>query len=316
MTRYVIGRILQAIVVLWAAYTVAFAVLYLLPSNPVALQLGAAGVDPGSLPPGQLHAAEAKFGLDKPLIVQYFNHLGGFLHGNLGTSITQDIPVAQVIGSRIGSTLLLSLVAGVLALIGGTALAYLATYAGWKPLHLFLSRLPAVGASLPAFLTGLLLIQFLSFRLDWLPASGQQGWQSLVMPAITIALVTGSVLAQVLMRSFEEVMRQPYIITARAKGLSRGAVQLKHGLRNAALPAMTILGVIAGLTVTSSVVVETEFTRQGVGSLTQQAVATQDIPVVLAIVMLAATLFVTINLIVDLLYPVLDPRISHYAKAA
>jgi peptide/nickel transport system permease protein len=316
VTRYVIGRILQAIAVLWAAYTLAFAVLYLLPSNPVALQLGAAGVDPGSLPPGQLHAAEAKFGLDKPLIVQYFNHLGGFLHGNLGTSITQDIPVAQVIGSRIGSTLLLSLVAGVLALIGGTALAYLATYAGWKPLHLFLSRLPAVGASLPAFLTGLLLIQFLSFRLDWLPASGQQGWQSLVMPAITIALVTGSVLAQVLMRSFEEVMRQPYIITARAKGLSRGAVQLKHGLRNAALPAMTILGVIAGLTVTSSVVVETEFTRQGVGSLTQQAVATQDIPVVLAIVMLAATLFVTINLIVDLLYPVLDPRISHYAKAA
>jgi peptide/nickel transport system permease protein len=316
VTRYVIGRILQAIAVLWAAYTLAFAVLYLLPSNPFALQLGAAGVDPGSLPPGQLHAAEAKFGLDKPLIVQYFNHLGGFLHGNLGTSITQDIPVAQVIGSRIGSTLLLSLVAGVLALIGGTALAYLATYAGWKPLHLFLSRLPAVGASLPAFLTGLLLIQFLSFRLDWLPASGQQGWQSLVMPAITIALVTGSVLAQVLMRSFEEVMRQPYIITARAKGLSRGAVQLKHGLRNAALPAMTILGVIAGLTVTSSVVVETEFTRQGVGSLTQQAVATQDIPVVLAIVMLAATLFVTINLIVDLLYPVLDPRISHYAKAA
>lgn len=316
MTRYVIGRILQAIAVLWAAYTLAFAVLYLLPSNPVELQLAAAGVDPGSLPPGQLHAEEAKFGLDQPLIVQYFNHLGGFLHGNLGTSITQDIPVSQVIGSRIGSTLLLSLVAGVLALIGGTALAYLATYAGWKPLHLFLSRLPAVGASLPAFLTGLLLIQFLSFRLDWLPASGQQGWPSLVMPAITIALVTGSVLAQVLMRSFEEVMRQPYIMTARAKGLSRGAVQLKHGLRNAALPAMTILGVIAGLTVTSSVVVETEFTRQGVGSLTQQAVATQDIPVVLAIVMLAATLFVTINLIVDLLYPILDPRISHYAKAA
>lgn len=316
MTRYVIGRILQAIAVLWAAYTVAFAVLYLLPSNPVELQLAAAGVDPGSLAPGQLHAEEAKFGLDQPLIVQYFDHLGGFLHGNLGTSITQDIPVSQVIGGRIGSTLLLSLVAGVVALIAGTTLAYLATYVGVKPLRLFLSRLPAFGASLPAFLTGLLLIQFLSFKLDWLPASGQQGWQSLVMPAITISLITGSVLAQVLMRSFEEVMRQPYIITARAKGLSRGAVQLKHGLRNAALPAMTILGVIAGLTVTSSVVVETEFTRQGVGSLTQQAVSTQDIPVVLAIVMLAATLFVVINLIVDLLYPILDPRISHYPKAA
>jgi peptide/nickel transport system permease protein len=316
MTRYVIGRILQAVAVLWAAYTLAFAVLYLLPSNPVELQLGAAGVDPGSLPPGQLHAAEAKFGLDKPLVVQYFDHLGGFLHGNLGTSITQDIPVSQVIGNRIGSTLLLSLAAGVVALLAGTALAYLATYVRLKWLRLLLTRLPSFGASLPQFLTGLFLIQFFSFKLDWLPAQGQQGWQSLVLPAITISLVTGSVIAQVLMRSFDEVMRQPYIITARAKGLSRGAVQLKHGLRNAALPALTILGVIAGLTVTSSVVVETEFTRQGVGSLTQQAVSTQDIPVVLAIVMIAATLFVVINLIVDLLYPLFDPRISHYAKAA
>ncbi len=316
MTRYVTGRILQAIAVLWAAYTVAFAVLYLLPSNPVALQLGAAGVDPSSLSAGQLHAAEAKFGLDQPVVVQYFDHLGGFLHGNLGTSITQDIPVTQVISSRIGSTLLLSLVAGVVALIAGTALAYLAAYVRVRWLRLFLTRLPAFGASLPQFLTGLFLIQFLSFKLNWLPSTGQSGWQSLVMPVITISLVTGSVLAQVLMRSFDEVMRQPYIVTARAKGLSRGAVQLRHGLRNAALPALTVLGVIAGLTVTSSVVVETEFNRQGVGSLTQAAVSTQDIPVVLAIVMVAATLFVVVNLVVDLLYPLFDPRISHYAKAA
>ena len=144
MTRYVIGRIVQAIAVLWAAYTVAFAVLYLLPSNPIALQLSAAGVDAKSLTPAQLHAAEAKFGLDKPVIVQYFDHLGGFLHGNLGTSITQDIPVTQVIGNRVGSTLLLSLVAGAIALIAGTALAYLASYVRMKWLRLILSRLPGV----------------------------------------------------------------------------------------------------------------------------------------------------------------------------
>jgi peptide/nickel transport system permease protein len=316
MTRYVIGRILQAIAVLWAAYTVAFAVLYLLPSNPIALQLSAAGVDAKSLTPAQLHTAEAKFGLDKPVIVQYFDHLGGFLHGNLGLSITQDIPVTQVIGNRVESTLLLSLVAGALALVAGTGLAYLASYVRVKWLRLILSRLPAFGASLPQFLTGLFLIQFFSFQLGWLPSNGQNGWKSLVMPAVTISLITGSVLAQVLMRSFDDVMRQPYIATARAKGLSRGAVQLRHGLRNAALPGLTILGVIVGLTVTSSVVVETEFNRQGVGSLTRDAVSTQDIPVVLAIVMIAATLFVVVNLLVDLLYPLLDPRISHYSKAA
>jgi peptide/nickel transport system permease protein len=316
MTRYVVGRVLQAVVVLWAAYTVAFAVLYLLPSNPIELQLAAAGIDSKSLAPAQLQAAEAKFGLDDPLIGQYFHHLGGFLHGDLGTSITQDIPVTQVIGHRIESTLLLSLAAGVASLLAGTALAYLATYVRVRWLRLVLTRLPALGASLPQFLTGLFLIQFFSFQLGWLPSSGQQGWKSLIMPTVTIALVTGSVLAQVLIRSFDEVMRQPYITTARAKGLSRGAVQLRHGLRNAALPAMTILGVIVGLTVTSAVVVETEFNRLGVGSLTQDAVSTQDIPVILAIVMLAATLFVVVNLIVDLLYPLLDPRISHYAKAA
>ncbi len=316
MTRYVAGRVLQALVVLWAAYTVAFAVLYLLPSNPIALQLSAAGIDVTTLSPAQLHVAEAKFGLDQPVVTQYFHHLGGFLHGNLGTSITQDLPVSQVLGNRIESTLLLSLVAGVVALIVGTALAYLATYVrvGW--LRLILTRLPALGASLPQFLTGLFLIQFFSFQLGWLPSTGQQGWKSLVMPTATIAFVTGSVLAQVLMRSFDEVMHQPWIATARAKGLSRGAVQLRHGLRNAALPALTILGVIVGLTVTSAVVVETEFNRQGVGALTQDAVSTQDIPVILAIVMLAASLFVVVNLIVDLLYPLLDPRISHYRKAA
>lgn len=316
MTRYLIGRVLQAIVVLWAAFTLAFAVLYLLPSDPVALQLGAAGVQPDSLTPEQLQQAKAQYGLDDPVIVQYFHHLGGFLHGDFGTSITQHVPVSSIIGDRIGNTLLLSVVAGVVSLIGGTALAYLATYVRVSWLRVFFSRLPALGASLPQFFTGLFLIQFLSFQAGWFPSTGTQGWKSIVMPAVTISLLTGSVLAQVLIKSFDETMQQPYIVTARAKGASRGAVQLKHGLRNAALPAMTILGVIVGLTVTSSIVVETVFNRQGIGSLAQNAVSTQDVPVVLAVVTIAATLFVVVNLIVDLLYPLLDPRISHTSKAA
>ncbi len=137
-----------------------------------------------------------------------------------------------------------------------------------------------------------------------------------MLPVVTISLLTSSVLAQVLIKSFEETLTQPYVMTARAKGLSRLGVQLKHCLRNAALPAMTILGVIMGLTVTSSIVVETVFTRQGIGQLAQQSVNSHDVPVVLAIVTLAAGIFVVVNLIVDLLYPLLDPRISHTRKAA
>ena len=132
------------------------------------------------------------------------------------------------------------------------------------------------------------------------------------MPSITIAVVTSSVLAQVLMRSFDETLSQAYIVTARAKGLSRAAVQWRHGFRNAILPAMTILGVIVGLTVTSAIVVETVFSRNGIGKLAQESVLVQDVPVVLAIVSLAAAVFVLVNLVVDLLYPLLDPRITHY----
>ncbi len=311
MTRYIVGRIVQAVLVLWAAFTLTFMILYLLPSNPLQLQLAAAGVQEDSLSKPQLAALKHKFGLDQSIWAQYWHHLAGAVHGDFGTSLSQNVPVSHLIGQRIGQTLELSVAAAVVSLIAGSALAYVATFVRWNPLRIFLSRLPALGASFPQFFIALFLIQFLSFKLGWLPATGSQGFESLVMPVITISVLTSSVLAQVLIKSFDETLRQPYIVTARAKGLSRSSVHLKHALRNASLPAMTILGVIVGLTVTSSIIVETVFTRQGVGQLAQQSVLAQDVPVVLAIVTIAATVFVVVNLVVDLLYPLLDPRISH-----
>ena len=309
MTRYIVGRILQATAVLWAAFTLTFAILYLLPSDPLELQLAAAGVQEDSLSPGQLAALEHKFGLDQAIWTQYWDHLSGFLRGDLGTSLSQGVPVSHLISDRIGQTLLLTSLAAVVTLVAGSALAFVATFVRWNPLRVFLSRLPALGASFPQFFIALMLIQFLSFQLGWLPATGNAGPKALVMPVVTISILTSSVVAQVLIKSFDETLRQPYIVTARAKGLSRTRVHLRHVFRNAALPAMTILGVVVGLTVTSSIVVETVFTRQGVGRLAQEAVLAQDVPVVLAIVTLAAAVFVFVNLIVDLLYPLLDPRV-------
>lgn len=311
MTRYIVGRIIQAVAVLWAAFTLTFAILYVLPSDPMQLQLAAAGIQEDSLTPSQLAAEKHKFGLDQPIWVQYWHHLSGYLHGDLGTSLAQSQPVSHLIGQRIGPTLLLSVSAAVVSLIAGSALAYVATFVRSNPLRVFLTRLPALGASFPQFFIALFLIQFFSFKLGIFPATGTQGVGSLVMPVMTISLLTSSVLAQVLIKSFEQTLRQSYIVTARAKGLSRSAVQLKHAFRNAALPAMTILGVIVGLSVTSSIVVETVFTREGVGRLAQESVLAQDVPVVLAVVTIAAAVFVFVNLIVDLLYPLLDPRISH-----
>jgi peptide/nickel transport system permease protein len=311
VTRYVTGRIAQAVVVLWAAFTLTFGILYLLPSDPLELQLAAAGVQEDSLTPDQLAALKHQYGLDQPIAAQYWDHLTGVVRGDFGTSLSQHVPVTQLIGERIGPTLLLSGTAAAVALVAGSVLAYLATFVRWNLLRVALTRLPALGASFPQFFTALFLIQFFSFQLGWFPATGTRGAASLIMPVLTIAVLASSVLAQVLIRSFDETLRQPYITTARAKGLSRSAVHLRHAFRNAALPAMTILGVIVGLTVTSAIVVETVFTREGVGKLAQEAVLVQDVPVVLAVVFIAAAVFVVVNLIVDLLYPLLDPRIVH-----
>ncbi|WP_433605830.1 ABC transporter permease [Dactylosporangium sp. CA-139114] len=316
MIRYVLGRIGQAVAVLWAAFTLTFAILYLLPSDPMQLQLAAAGIQQDSLDPQQLAAMRHRFGLDESIWAQYWHHLAGALHGDFGLSLSQGVPVTELIGQRFGQTLLLSVSAAAVSLAAGSALAYLATFARWNPLRIALTRLPALGASFPQFFVALFLIQFFSFQLGWLPATGTQGAASLVMPVATISVLTSSVLAQVLIKTFDETLRQPYIATARAKGLSRSAVHLRHALRNAALPAMTILGVIVGLTVTSSIVVETVFTREGLGNLAQQAVLSQDVPVVLAVVTIAATVFVLVNLVVDLIYPLLDPRISYTRRAA
>ncbi|MER7279099.1 ABC transporter permease [Dactylosporangium sp. NPDC000244] len=316
MTRYVLGRVGQAVAVLWAAFTLTFAILYLLPSDPMQLQLAAAGIQQDSLDPQQLAAMRHRFGLDESIWAQYWHHLAGTLHGDFGLSLSQGVPVTELIGQRFGQTLLLSVSAAAVSLVAGSALAYLATFARWNPLRIALTRLPALGASFPQFFVALFLIQFFSFQLGWLPATGTQGAASLVMPVATISVLTSSVLAQVLIKTFDETLRQPYIATARAKGLSRSAVHLRHAFRNAALPAMTILGVIVGLTVTSSIVVETVFTREGLGNLAQQAVLSQDVPVVLAVVTIAATIFVLVNLVVDLIYPLLDPRISYTKGAA
>ncbi len=316
LARYLVLRVLQAVGVLWAAFTVTFVVLYLLPSDPVALQLGAAGIETDKLTPAQLGVVTAQFGLDRPVWAQYLGDLGGALHGDFGVSFAQGIPVSALIGQRVGSTVALSVVAALLSLVAGTALAWLASYVRWRPARVLLTRLPSIGASFPQFFVALLLIQLFSFTLGWLPATGTRGVASLVMPAVTIALLTSSMLAQVLMRSFDDTLAQPYITTARATGLSRAAVQLRHGFRNAVLPAMTILGVLVAQTVTSSIVVETVFARNGVGKLAQESVLSQDVPVVLAVVTLAAAVFVVVNLVVDLLYPLLDPRIVHTPKVS
>ncbi|MBM7043967.1 MULTISPECIES: ABC transporter permease [Rhizobium] len=315
MKTYIIGRIAQALLVLWGAYTVTYAILYLLPSDALTIMLTASGIDIDTLSADQIAQARHHYGLDRGVVEQYFHLLGNLLHGDLGTSLATGNSVAALLAERLPQTLMLSGLAVTLSILGGFSLAYVAGWLRWRPLKAALRRLPALGLSVPVFWTGLILIQIFSFTLGWLPAMGNKGFASLILPAVTLAIPSAAIYAQVLMRGFDDVWAEPFIATAQAKGLSRGQIQRRHVLRNAALPILTLIGLQVGNTVSGAVLVETVFTRIGVGRLAQEAVLRQDIPVVLAIVTVSAAAFVIVNLIVDLLYPLLDPRIARVGKA-
>jgi peptide/nickel transport system permease protein len=303
------SRVLQAIWVLWAAFTISFVVLYLLPADPVSMAADSAGT---GAPVDQVAIAElqARYGLDKPLWEQYVTALGNAVTGDLGRSINTGQPVTEALGDVIPATLGLAALALLFAVIGGTILAFAATYTRRPWLRNTLSALPPLGVSVPTFWTGLLLLQLFSFRLHWFPAFGGTGLRGTLLPALTLALPIGAVLAQVLAAGLEHTWRQPFTDVALAKGASRWWVQRRHIARLASVPAFTIAGVLVGTMLAGSVVVESVFARAGVGRLTQTSVLNQDIPVVQGVVLLSALIFVAVNLAVDLLYPLLDPRIT------
>ena len=306
MARYLARRLLQAVVVLWAAYTVSFLVLYALPADPVQLL---AGADASDVSQQQLDALREELGLDQPLIVQYVTQLGDALHGDLGTSIVTGRPVTQILGEAIPPTAQIAAAGFALAVVGGAGLAFFATYTRSRRLGDFLVGLPPLGVAIPSFWLGLLLIQWFSFAIPIFPAVGDGGPLSIVLPAISLAIPTGAVVAQLLTKSLDTTLREPYIDTAWAKGARRSRVHVRHALRNAALPALTMTGLIVGQLLAGTVVTETVFSRPGIGRVTASAVQQQDIPVVQGVVLFAAIVFVSVNLLVDLIYPLVDPRI-------
>ena len=306
MKRYIGRRLLQAVAVLWAAYTVSFLVLYALPADPVRLLAGGDATDVSA---EQLDALRERLGLDQPLVVQYIQKLGEVLRGDLGASIGTGRPVTTILAEAIPPTVQIAAVGFVIALLVGGAIAFFATFTRNRALADILIGLPPLGVAVPSFWLGLLLIQWFSFAIPIFPAVGDGGPISIVLPAITLAVPTSATIAQLLAKSLDTTLREPYIDTAWAKGASRTRVHVRHGLRNAALPALTMTGLIVGQLLSGTVVTETVFSRPGVGRVTATAVQQQDIPVVQGVVLFAAAVFVIANLVVDLIYPLLDPRI-------
>lgn len=312
MLRYAASRLGQAVLVLWAAFTLSFVLLQALPGDAILIKFQ--NPDMG-LSPAQIAEIRASYGADSPVLVQYGRALGHALSGDFGYSVQAGVPVADQLRAALPPTLRLAGLGFALAALLAAGLAAAASLLPGRWLRDAIQALPGLLASLPVFWLGAVLIQVVSFRLRLIPVIHPGPWQGLILPVLTVSVPVAAPLAQVLMRSVEEVSRQPFVAVARAKGASRAGALWRHVAVNAALPALTIAGILLGELVANAVVTETVFGLNGIGQLTAQAVGNEDASVLQAVVVLSATGFVLINLAVDLLYPLLDPRLRIRAGA-
>ena len=307
MVHYLLGRFGQALAVLALTFTAAFLLLQVLPGDAIMIKFMAPEM---ALTPEQIADIRAAYGADLPLWERYLSTVGQFLTGNFGYSIQAGVPVSKLLLTNLPSTLLLASLGFTAALILTILLAAASNMTGMGWLRAGLQALPSLFISVPVFWLGIMLIQIFSFQLGLVSVISPGPVEKLVLPVMTLAIPISAPLAQILMRNIDQVLTQPFIAVARAKGASRSWVLWRHVARNALLPTLTIAGVLFGELLAGAVVTEAVFGLSGLGGLTYQAVGNHDTAVLQAIVVISALAFVTINLIVDLLYPVLDPRLG------
>jgi peptide/nickel transport system permease protein len=302
MWSRIVQRLLTSLVVAWASVTAAFLALHALPGRIQDILAGDLEY------PGLREAIAAEWGLDRSLPAQYFDFLWRIVQGDFGTSYVLRQPVTEVVGSQLMPTVQLALLGGVLAIAISVALALLTAGRGriWRKVASFFEL---VSASTPVFWLGILLLMAFSFTLRWFPVSGADGWQSIVLPSLALALPTAGLLAQVLREAMEKTLDQPFVTTVRARGVSELLIRWRHVLRHALLPAVTLGGWLIGGLLGGAVITEKVFGRPGLGTVTLGAVLTHDVPVVLAVVLLAAFIHVAASTILDVLYLLIDPRL-------
>ncbi|PYN16585.1 MAG: ABC transporter permease [Candidatus Rokuibacteriota bacterium] len=296
MLPFLASRLVRAAVALWLVSTVVFVVMRL-SGDPVPLLL------PPDAPRSEIFRVRAELGLDRPLPVQYAVFLGNALRGDFGRSIHFRQPAFRVVVGYLPATLELGLTAFALAIVVALPIGVISAVRRNSAVDQTAMGLALVGQSAPTFFIGILLILIVSLKLGLLPTSGREGWQSLVLPALTLGAFTMASIARLTRSSVLEVR------TARAKGLSEGLVVAKHTLKNAAVPIVTITGLQFGTLLGGAVVTETVFAWPGIGRLAIQSIYNRDYPVVQCTVFLSAVLFIVINFCIDLLYGVLDPRV-------
>ena len=304
MLIYILKRLLASVLVILAMVFIVTLVLDIIPGDPVTLMLG------DTATPEMIVKLRQQLGLDKSLLVRYAEYLWNLLHGDMGHSIREMAPVSQLIGVAWPRTLELTAVAMILTLLVGLPLGIVS---GANPGSLLdhVSRVSSLlGLCMPVFWTGLLLMFIFSLHLGWFPVGGAGTWKHLVLPAFTMAAYTVATLARMTRSSLMEVMGEDYIRTARAKGLTNHAVVLFHALRNALIPIVTVFGMQVGQLMGGAILTETVFAWPGLGRLMVGAILDRDYPLLQGTILVFASSYIFINLLVDLSYGVIDPQVS------
>lgn len=306
MAQYIGKRLLSTVPVLWGVATLVFLAIHLVPGDPAEVILAQSGGSSEAL-----EQLRARLGLDAPLLVQYARFLSNTLRGDLGRSLFTNRPVVQTIGEQLPHTVQLALAAMAVAIVVGGALGSAAAIKRGSWLDNLCMTLAVVGVSTPVFWSALLLILLFTTTLHWLPATGQGSLRHLIMPALVLGLASSGTIARLVRSSLLEVLSQEYITVARSKGLSERTLLLRHALRNALIPTITVIGLQFSFLLGGAVVTETVFSRQGMGRLIVDAILWKDFPVIQGVVLLSAVLYTLVNLAVDISYAFLDPRIRY-----
>lgn len=301
------GRIGGGVLVLWAAISLSFIGVWLAPGDIVSLLVGEQVRTPA------IEAAiRAEWGLDQPLWQQYLSYLWRIVHGDFGRSYLLNVEVGPLVTSQLLPTLKLTAAALVVSVIFALTVAVTTAHRRWG--RSLASGLELLLASTPSFWLGIVLLFIFSFTLRWFPVAGDRNASALVLPALSLGLAQGAVVSQVLRRGLEEALDQPFSLTLRAWGIGNLRIRLRHALRHAALPAVTLTGWLVGGLLSGAVITEQVFSRPGLGKVTVDAVLGKDLPVVLAVAILSALIYVVMSTLVDVLYLLLDPRLRHQAQ--
>ncbi|QCA06478.1 ABC transporter permease [Pantoea vagans] len=307
LARRIVGRLLGGVLVLWVAVTLAFLGMHLAPGDIVSLLIGEQIRTPA------IEAAiRAEWGLNEPLWWQYLHYLWRALHGDFGRSYILNTEVSQLLATQLWPTLKLTLAALLVSAVFAVTIAVATANRRWG--SRIANGLELLLASTPSFWMGIVLLFIFSFTLRWFPVAGDRHLSSLVLPALSLGLAQGAVIAQVLRRELERALESPFTLTLRAWGVGETTIRLRHALRHAALPAVTLTGWLVGGLLSGAVITEQVFGRPGLGKLTVDAVLAKDLPVVLAVAILSALIYVVMSTLVDILALWIDPRLRGESK--